>query len=557
MGMDNKSESPWLRHYDSGVPQHLTYPDLPLFAFLEQSASRFPLRACTLFKDQAVSYARMERLSSALAAGLAAMGLEPGGRVALILPNCPQFVLAFYAVLKAGGVVVATNPGYKAAEMAFQLADCGAKIIIALDSLAAMLTEIGAQTDARHIILTSLSDAVRLDDLPAPVESGNNSQHRLLDILARFDGSPRPDAAVNGDSPAVFQYSGGTTGTPKAAVGMQRNLAANTLQFRAWLGGLEAGREVVLAAIPLFHVYGMVIAMSLSIQAGASLVLLPNGRDIPVLLAGITRHQVTLFPGVPNLYRLINQHPDVQSQQYQLHSIKACICGSAPLLPEIKAEFERLTGGKLLEGYGLSEAPTATHCNPLHGENRSGSIGLPLPDVDCRIVSLEDGQTELPAGQAGELLLRGPQIMSGYSQQPDESAAALADGWLHSGDVARMAADGYFYLVDRKKDVIKVGGLQVWPREVEEAIATHPAVLEAGAVGVMHPIYGEMVSAWVVRRAGRQIEAEEVRDWVRQRLAEFKVPRQVVFCDALPRSSVGKLLRRELRSWHENSQDSF
>jgi long-chain acyl-CoA synthetase len=434
--------------------------------------------------------------------------------------------------------------------MAFQLADSGAKIVIALNQLAPLLEGIRPQTGMHTLILTSLDDSASLDSLPAPAAARSETLN-LLTLLGRFAGHERPNAAVDGSSPAVFQYSGGTTGTAKAAVGLHRNLAANTLQFRAWLGGLEAGSEVVLAAIPFFHVYGMVIAMSMGIQAGASLVLIPNGRDIPAILQGITRHQATLFPGVPNLYRLINLHPEVQSGKTDLHSIKACICGSAPLLPEIKSEFERLTGGKLLEGYGLSEAPTATHCNLLKGDNRPGSIGLPLPDVDCRIVSLDGREIDLPTGEAGELLVRGPQIMAGYHRQPEESAAALAGGWLHTGDVARMDGEGYFYLVDRKKDVIKVGGLQVWPREVEEAIASHPDVLEAGAAGVMHPEYGEMVKAWVVLRPGAALEAEDVRAWVRRRLADFKAPRQVVFMDALPRSSVGKLLRRELRSRHE------
>jgi len=369
-----------------------------------------------------------------------------------------------------------------------------------------------------------------------------------MDFLSILQ-APLPPVAlpiITPEDVAVLQYTGGTTGTPKGAVGLHRNLAANTLQFRCWLSGLTDGREVALVAIPLFHVYGMVIGMSVSVALGASMVLLPNGRDITAILQRIEQYHATLFPGVPALYHAVNQHPDVLAGRYNLHSVKACISGSAPLPVTVKADFEQLTGGKVMEGYGLSEAPTATHCNPMLGENRPGSIGLPLPDVDCRIVLMADGQTPLVVGQAGELLIRGPQVMQRYHNQPAETAAALVDGWLHTGDIARMDADGYFYLVGRKKELIKVSGYQVWPAEVESVIIAHPAVKEVGVAGVPDEARGEAVKAWVVLHPGQLATADEIRQWCLDQLAHYKAPREIVFVSALPRTTVGKLLRREL-----------
>jgi long-chain acyl-CoA synthetase len=344
----------------------------------------------------------------------------------------------------------------------------------------------------------------------------------------------------------LFQYSGGTTGEPKAAIACHRNLVANVYQFRRWLVNTVDGQETFLVAIPLYHVYGMLLGMLLAVHMRSAMVLIPDPRDLEQVLSSIVRHRVSVYPGVPTLYHAINQHPGVQAGQYDLRSIKACISGSAPLLSDTKQCFERLTGGKLIEGYGLSEAPTATHCNPVLGENRPGSIGLPLPDVDCRIASLEDGLTPVKPGETGELLIRGPQVMVGYHHQPEASQQALRDGWLHTGDIARMDADGYFYIIDRKKDLIKPGGFQVWPREVEEQIQAHPKVLEAGVAGIPDPHRYETVKAWVVLKPGQTASAGEIQDWCRARLAAFKVPTEIEFCASLPKTGVGKILRREL-----------
>ncbi len=342
----------------------------------------------------------------------------------------------------------------------------------------------------------------------------------------------------------------GTTGTPKAAVGLHRNLVANILQFSNWLVGLEEGKEVLLAAIPLYHVYGMVIGMGMAVGLGASMVLIDNARDISGILTGIDRYQATLFPGVPNLYRAINHHPDVLAGKYQLNSIKACISGSAPLMAATKAAFEQLTGGKLIEGYGLSEAPTATHCNPMLGENRVGSIGLPICDVVCRIVDVETGLVDLPPGEAGELIISGPQIMQGYYNKPEETGRALREGWLFTGDIAKMDEDGYFYLVGRKKDLIKIGGFQVWPREVEEVLAKHPAVKDVCVAGVPDAERVEVVKAWVILQSDNRWSSEALRSWCKERIAAYKCPSLFAFRKSFPRTTVGKLLRRELVREH-------
>jgi long-chain acyl-CoA synthetase len=379
------------------------------------------------------------------------------------------------------------------------------------------------------------------DDLLGPVQSTPARTRRL--------------PAVGPDAVAILQYTGGTTGIAKGAVALHRNLVANVLQFKAWMTRLEEERETFLLALPAYHIYGMVCGMLLGMALRASVVLLPDPRAIDALLAAIQAHHVSYFPAVPTLYNAINNHPRVSAGQVDLTSIKACISGSAPLMRSTKERFESLTGGRIVEGYGLSEAPTATHCNPLLGEQRLGSIGLPLPDVDARLVDPQDGSTDLPPGQPGELIIRSPQVMRGYHNMPEETRIALQNGWLHTGDIARMDSDGYFYLVDRKKELIKPGGMEVWPREVEEAIAAHPKVLEAAVAGIPDPYRGETVKAWIVLRPGEALTVSEVQGWCRERLAPFKVPTHIEFRDHLPKSAVGKVLKRELLRQETEKQE--
>jgi long-chain acyl-CoA synthetase len=366
----------------------------------------------------------------------------------------------------------------------------------------------------------------------------------------RFDnlpgGQPSAPTIVGEDDIALFQYTGGTTGIAKAAVIRHRNLVANALQFKAWMTTLEEEKETFLLALPIYHIYGMVCGMLLGMALRASLVIIPNPRDIPDLLSAIQVYHVTYFPAAPTLYNAINNSPDVNAGKVDLTSIKACISGSAPLMKETKDKFERLTGGRIVEGYGLSEAPTATHCNPVQGENRLGSVGLPLPDVDARIVSLEDGTTGMPIGEAGELIIRSPQVMLGYHNMRGETEMALRNGWLYTGDIARMDTEGYFYIVARKKELIKPGGMEVWPREVEEVISAHPDVAEVAVAGIPDAYRGETVKAWVVTKAGKTLGSAEIQFWCRERLAPFKVPTQVEFRSELPKSTLGKVLKREL-----------
>ncbi len=540
--MDTK---PWLNHYDQGVLAQIDYPEIPVFAFLTEKAAKHPDQVCTIFKGQTISYQQMDNLTDNLAAALVKMGLKKGDRVALFLPNLPQFVLSFYGVLKAGGVVVAMNPTYKEVEVFYQLNDSGAEYVISLAPALPLFSALKTKTALKTIILTNPEDAVRLL-APVVTPSAEAGIVWLGSLLAENKGAPRPQVEVTQNDQAIFQYSGGTTGTPKAAIGLHRNLVANTLQFAYWMLPVRTDHDVMLAAIPLFHVFGMVIAMNSSIVIDASIVLIPNPRDMQDLMGSIEEYHVTLFPGVPNLFYGINQFLEGSPTKFDLSSLRLCISGSAPLPGHIKAKFEQSTGARLVEGYGLSEAPTACTCNPSVGENRVGSIGLPLSDVEVRIISLEDETTVVGIGDVGELVVRCPQIMAGYHNRPEESRQAIRNGWLYTGDVAYLDKDGYIYIVDRKKDVIKAGGLQVWPREVEDVIATHPKVLEVGVAGVMHPDYGETVKAWVVVKPNQALTAEEVIGWCKARLANFKAPRQVEFVPQLPRSTVGKVLRREL-----------
>jgi long-chain acyl-CoA synthetase len=569
---------PWLKSYDSQVPPHLSYPPISVVQLLERAACAYPHKACTIFKDEVITYQQMNTLSDRLAAAFNSLGIQKGDRFGLLMNNLPQFVLAYFAALKAGAIVVAINPLYKPQEIVTQVNDAGVQALLVMENLYPQVKAVQPQTSLSSLIVTRQDDLLSpsLERILIPRLSADGwlqtppapGDFWLNDLLRQHASSQRPALHLLPEDVALFQYSGGTTGISKAAVALHRNLVANALQFRHWLHPAREGEETLLMAIPLYHVYGMVVGMLVAIQLGASLVMIPSPRDLAEILSSIQKYKPTLFPGVPNLFQAINQHPDVITGKYDLSSIKACISGSAPLLPETKKRFEALTGGKLVEGYGLSEAPTATHCNPIVNENRTGSIGLPLPDVDCRIVDLEEGLTDQPIGQTGELIIKGPQVMQGYHNMPDETAITLRDGWLYTGDIARMDPDGYFYLVDRKKELIKPGGFQVWPREVEEVLLRHPKLAEAAVAGVMDSQRGEVVSAWVVLKPEAAPPAsadqdeknryyngleDDLRRFCKDSLAPYKIPTYIHIIQALPRSTVGKVLRRELA--HQFSLD--
>jgi len=455
------NDKPWLAHYDKGVPHMIDIPKVPLFHFLDESARKYPDRACTIFKGAVISYKAMNAISDHIAAALVEMGVKKGDRVGIFMPNSPQFVMIYFGIIKAGGVVVATNPLYTAPEIEHQASDAGIEYMFVMTNFYNTIKKAQPHTKIKKLIVTNLKETLPpimrlLFTLAREKKGGFRIEGGLKegdiwfqDLLAQYKNAPRPKLEVSPDDTALFQYSGGTTGVSKGAVALHRNVVANVLQIKSWMTGLYEGQEVLLMAIPLFHVYGMVAGMNFAMASGASMVMVPNPRDLKDVLENISKYKATIFPGVPAMYNAINNHPDVKAGKYELSSIKACISGSAALMRETKEEFEKLTGGKIFEAYGLSEAPTGTHGNPLLGINKTGSIGMPLPNMECRVVSLDDGETDLPQGEIGELLLNGPQVMKGYHNMPTETANSLRkdkDGqiWLYTGDIVRMDEDGYF-----------------------------------------------------------------------------------------------------------------
>jgi long-chain acyl-CoA synthetase len=543
----------WLAHYDKGVPTTFTCPDGPLQGLLESAARRHPDNIATIFFGARMTYREINDEANRLAHALQNLGLQKGDRVALVLPNCPQFVVGYFAVVKAGGVVVPTNPTYKPREFWHQFADARVRTVITLNLFVPAIQEIQAETEIQTLIVARIQDALptflsylypikeRREGTAVHVEPGPG----IVDFAALVR-STSPDytpVPVTQTDLALLQYTGGTTGTSKGAMLTHRNLVANTHQVRSWLPDVDpAGNESFLAVTPFFHVYGMTVVMNFAVSAAASMILLPRFTTKDVLHA-IQRYKPTTFGGVPTMYIAINNFPGVE--KYKLSSIKACISGAAPLPVEVAETFERLTGGRLREGYGLTEASPVTHCNPIYGTPKAGSIGLPFPGVEAKIVDMADAH-ELAPGEVGELAIRGPQVMAGYWNRPDDSASVLRDGWLLTGDMARSDEDGYFYIVDRKKDLIIAGGFNIYPREVEEVLYEHPKIQEAVVAGVPDTYRGETVKAYIVLKEGEQATADEILAFCRERMAGFKTPRQVEFRETLPKTLVGKHLRRVL-----------
>ncbi len=526
---------PWISHYDEGVPAEMDIPKISLVELFKQTVDKAGDSVCMLFEDEQLTYQEVDDLSDRVARYLLTQGIQKGERVGILLPNTPAFVISYYGILKAGAVVMALNPAYRQREIKRLATESGIRLLIlpelVYDTLKPIQEELPIET---FVVVGGKMKTLAEEDLAWDI------------LLEEYAEGEAVAVDVSPDDPAVFQYSGGTTGTPKCAIGLHRNLIANVYQFDRWLVNTEQGEETILVAIPIYHVYGMVLGMNLAVKMGARMVLISNPRDLDGLLKAAERHQATVFPGVPNIYAAINHYPPVVDGEYDLSSIKACISGSATLPLRVKEEFESLTNGHLVEGYGLSEAPTATHCNPILGENRAGSIGLPLPNVDCKIVDLETGQEEMAVDVPGELIVKGPQVMAGYHQRPEETALTLRDGWLFTGDVARMDSDGYFYLVDRKKDVIKVGGFQVWPNEIEAVIVQHPSVKEVAVAGVADEHGNEVAKAWIVLKEGEALSPDDVKLFCDEYLTRYKIPKYIEFRESLPRTMVGKVLRRVL-----------
>jgi long-chain acyl-CoA synthetase len=470
-------------------------------------------------------------------------------------------VIAFYAILKIGGIVVATNPLYTKREIEYQVNDAGVEVMVLMTNNYEMVKEIQHKTRIKQLVVTNIKEALPpvtrlLFTLFKEKKSGFRVNLRdndvwMQDLIANNKPEDRPEVEIGPQDTALFQYSGGTTGISKGVIATHYGLVANAYQIKAWNTHKDSREPVVLMAIPLYHAYGMVVGLKYGMLIGASFAMVPDPRNMTDVLENAVKYKATIYPGVPAMYNAINNHPDVLSGKYDLSTISVCISGSAPLMRETKLKFEEITGGRLAEGYGLSEAPVASHCNPISGLNKTGSIGMPFSDVECKIINLDDEVSEVPVGEVGELILKGPQVMKGYHNMPTETANALRDGWLYTGDIAYMDEDGYFYIVDRKKELIKPGGFQVWPREVEEVLSDHPAVLEVGVGGVPDPESGEAVKAWVVLKPGESASEDELKAFAREGLAAYKVPREIEFRDELPKTAVGKILRRELVKEHK------
>ena len=506
------ADRPWTKSYDEGMPESLEFPEVPLHQFLRDTAKRIPNNTCLISSARlpllgrqanTTTYAELDRASDAMAAGLVDMGLKKGDRVAIVMPNCAQFAITFFAILKAGGVVAATNPTYPADKMAYQINDCGAEFVVCLTLFYPLVKQIQSKTQVKTVIVANIKEylppiAKLLFTLAREKKDGHfleapqSGDVWFQDVLSKYDGQ-KPNVDVTPDDLALFQYTGGTTGVSKAAMAQHKALVSNMLMLDSSMSvsGVPGEKEVFLGAIPMFHVYGLVVVLSLGVYKGGQIVLVPNARDIVDVLDNIHHFKATLFPAVPALYNAINNHPDVKSGKYSLSSLRDCISGSAPLPPSTKKEFERISGAVVREGFGMSEAPTATHVNPITKANRAGSIGLPLPEMDMRIVSLDDGETDMPIGEVGELLMAGPNVMVGYHGMPTETSNSIRekDGkrWLYTGDIARMDDDGYFYIVDRKKDMALIGGFNVYPTAIENALKSHDAVLEVGVAAIPHP----------------------------------------------------------------------
>lgn len=537
-------ERPWLKFYEEGVPHHLEYPSMVLPQILDEVAAKFPDHLAVIFQEERITYRKLWEKVADLAAAFWHMGLQPRERIAIMLPNCPQYIVTYYAILKIGGIVVNVNPMYVERELEFQLKDAGVQNIIAFKDFYPRLLAIKDSVNWQRLILTELKDS-SLASAPTVTRIRREpGVFELPELLALGEKLNLPPATISPQDVALLQYTGGTTGFSKGAMLTHHNLVANVIQCVSWNRGAERGQERMLAVLPFFHVYGMTVAMNEAIYLAATIILLPRFQ-VDDTLEAINRYRPTRFPGVPTMYIALINHPRLKD--YEVSSIKVCSCGSAPMPVEALKRFEEITGGRISEGYGLTEASPVTHGNPFFGKRKVGSIGLPRPDTEAKIVDLETGERELPPGEEGELCIKGPQVMKGYWNRPEETKRTLRQGWLYTGDIARMDEEGYFYIVDRKKDMIICGGYNVYPREVEEVLYMHPQVLEACVIGVPDPYRGETVKAFVVLKKGERSSSEEIIDFCRQNLARYKVPTIVEFREELPRSHVGKILRKILR----------
>ena len=548
------AEKIWHRFYDEGVPYAIEPPAEPLFVQLEKTAREFPQMVATEFMGARLNYQQLAEQVNRFAASLSGLGIKPGDRIAIMLPNCPQIIIAYYAALSLGAVVVMTNPMYVEREMAYQFADAGVRVLVGLDHFMPRIDKVWKETPVEHLIIPSIRDYLpfqlnllyplkaRKQKLNLRVPYGG-SVHSFKRFVENGAGNP-PRAEVDMDEVALLQYTGGTTGIAKGAMLTHRNLMANVIKLMVWCP-LKRGQERILCVAPFFHVLGMTVLMNLSICWGASMILLPR-FEINNLLKTTVKTKPTIAVLVPTIFTAMVNYPDIS--RLDISSINYCFSGSAPLPIEIMNHFEEMTGGIIFEAYGLTEASPVTHANPIQGKRKPGSVGIALSSTDARIMDLESGTRELPVGEPGELVVKGPQVMKGYWNMEEETAETLRDGWLYTGDIAYMDEEGYVFIVDRKKDMIIAGGYNVYPREIDEVLYEHPKIADAVSLGVPDAYRGESVKVFVVVKPGETLTEKEVIAYCKERLAAYKVPRLVEFRQELPKSMVGKVLRKELRA---------
>lgn len=532
----------WLAHYPESVAKEVEIPNIAIPQILLDSTAKFPQNNAISFYGKKVTFQELAFTANAFASALQKSGVQKGDRVAIMLPNCPQYVISYYGALTAGGIVTQVNPMSVEREIEHILNDSGAETIIVFDPLYPRVKSVQQNTKLKNVIVVSLQ----------PSTQSIGDDFTFEQFMAKADGKVQPVDIDPAHDVAVLQYTGGTTGRSKGAMLTHRNLLANVIQSHEFFKeSTETGKEKSLTVIPLFHVFGMTSCMNLSIYNAAEMIMLPR-FDLEEVLNTIKNEQPTIFPGVPTMYVAITSHP--KAEEYGINSIEICNSGSAPMPLELMKNFEGKTGSKILEGYGLSEAAPTTHCNPLFADRKPGSVGIGFPSTDYKIVDLGTGTEEVPVGELGEVIIKGPQVMKGYWNMPEETANTLRNGWLYTGDIAKVDEDGYLYIVDRKKDMIIASGYNIYPRDVEEVIYEHPAVQEAVVIGVPDAYRGESVKAVIVLKSGQTVTEEEMISYCRNNMATYKVPTIVEFREQLPKTSVGKILRRALREEVQNTK---
>lgn len=562
LDLETVTTRPWAKFYPSDIPLIIDYPKEPLFKILTESAKKHPDWVAISYLGKKITYRELDQLANQFANGLISLGITKGSKVALILPNVPQYVFCFFGILKSGATVVPCNPLYREKEIEFQLQDSEAVAVVLLNNIVGPNNFYQEFEKCRprlgklkHVFVTSVTDYLPpvKKQLAGPVRKIRTLQKEGAVKLADFiRNQPRsePNSETLAIDPkndvAVIQYTGGTTGISKGAMLTHENIVSNSVIVSYWTGMSEK-QETLLAAIPFFHIYGLTDAMNAAIYANQRIVLLPSFNPKEVLET-IQKERVQIFPGVPTMYVALLHHPDLG--KYSIGSVERCVSGGAPLPLEVQKKFNQATGGNIVEGYGLTEASPVTHVNIIrpNAVKKEGSIGIPIPNTDAKIVDVETGTKDLPVGEMGELAVKGPQVMKGYWKSEEETAKVFRGDWLLTGDIAKQDEDGFFYIVDRKKDMIDASGFKVWPREVEEVLFTHPDVKEAAVIGVSDQYRGETVKAFIVLKdKNKNPGADQIKAYCKERIAPYKVPKMVEFVDDLPKSLVGKVLRRKLR----------